>query len=320
MSNKWSLEEEKYLIDNWSDTQLNVIARALNRNESSIVKKAQRLGLSKNESVGLKKRWTTEEENILYEFYQHKPISELLIFLPGRTRESIIKKAKQLGVNAENRYWSESEVTYLEEKWGVIPVDNIAKKLNRSKNSILLKAHKIGLREQVLANGEYLTPKDIASILSVGTRTVYCWMDKGCIKYRRLKINSLKKYQIKISSFIKFLEDYQEKWDTRTADIKYIKSCFITCREKGTNQTPEWLLYKMEADKQKKCSFSRKQWTVKEKIKLKGMVDKGISYKEIAALLNRSFYSIQGKITSIRTEVLQTELMFPAGISEVNRL
>lgn len=320
MSNKWSLEDEKYLVNNWSTTELDIIIGVLNRSGDSIIRKAQRLGLSKDQNKLAKKKWSPEEEKVLYDFYQLKPISELLTLLPGRTRESIIKKAKQLGVNSENRYWSESEVVYLEEKWGVIPVENIARKLNRTKSSILLKAHKIGLREQVLANGEYLTPKDIATILSVGTRTIYCWMDKGLIKYRRLKINSIKKYQIKISSFAQFLEAYKEKWDSRIADIDYIKACFLTGREKGNNHTPEWLLNKIEEDKHNRHSFSRKQWTVKEKVKLKGMADSGISYRNIAALLNRSFYSIQGQMTSIRTERLKSEIMLQAGISEVSRL
>jgi DNA-binding CsgD family transcriptional regulator len=297
---RWTFEDEKYLQDNWRQADLSFIVKTLNRTENSVIKKAQRIGLDtlKAPDKHLKKKWTAAEEKILQEYYSVKPICELLGFLPDRTKDSVIKKAKQLGINSENRHWSEEEILYLEEKWGVIPVENIAKKLGRTKNGVLLKAHKIGLREQVIANGEYLTPKDIATILGAGTRTVYNWMGKGYLKYRRLKINSVKKYQITIDNFNLFLENYQDKWDSRTADIKYINSCFITGSHKGTSQTPEWLESKIKLDKQKKSQLCRKQWTVKEEATLKSMINTGKTYREIAELLDRSFYSVQGKVAS----------------------
>jgi transposase len=268
----------------------------------------------------VKKRWSPEEEKVLCELYSIKPTKELLEFLPGRTKDSVIKKAKLLGLNGENRHWSEEETVYLEEKWGVIPVENIAKKLGRTKNAVLLKAHKIGLRDQVIANGEYLTPKDISSILGVGAKTVYNWMDKGYLKYKRLKINSVKKYQITIANFKKFLESYQEKWDTRAADITFINACYVTCSDKVSNQGVEWLMNKVEMDKQKQRPLSRKQWTVKEEITLKSMINRGITCKEIAKLLNRSFYSVQGKITSKRHERLNYNTTISKTMAELNQV
>lgn len=300
LGSKWSSEEEKYLIDNWCKSDIGIIMEELNRTEDSITRKAQRLGLAKGPKDCLKKRWTTTEEKIIYEFYQLKSVNELLTYLPGRTRESIVKKAKQLGLSSENRYWSEEQVAYLEEKWGVLPVENIARKLERTKSAILLKAHKIGLREQAIANGEYLTPKYISSVLAVGVRTVYSWMDNGYLKHRKLKINSIKKYQITISNLKLFLENYQGKWNACAADIAFIKMCFTTSRDKGKNHVPEWLIRKIELDKQRKPSLCRKQWTIKEEITLSSMINRGVTCKEIAALLNRSFYSIQGKVSSKR--------------------
>lgn len=303
---KWTLEEEKYLYENWGLTDISIIMKELSRTEDSIVRKAQRLGIytKKAPNEYKKKKWSADEENILYEFYKVKPMNEILILLPNRTRESIIKRAKLLGINNKNKSWSEEETCYLEEKWGIIPVENIAHKLGRTKNGVLLKAHKIGLREQAIANGEYLTPKNIASILSVGTRTVYNWMDKGYLKYKKLKVNAIKRYQITICRFKKFLEEHQDKWDARTADINYINTCFITSREKNNSKVPEWLFRKIELDKQRQDLHCRKQWTVKEQMSLKSMVEGGKSCKEIAVLLNRSLYSVQGKVASRINEFL----------------
>jgi hypothetical protein len=297
---RWRLEEEKYLSENWGQVDFSVLMETLNRTEDSIIRKAQRLGLNtlKEPDMCIKKKWSTGEERILKELYNSISMQEMLSLLPDRTKDSVIKKAKQLGLSRENRHWSDEEIMYLEEKWGVIPVENIAKKLGRTKNGILLKAHKIGLREQAIANGEYLTPKDIASVLGVGTRTVYNWMGKNFLNYRRLKINSVKKYQITVESFKLFLEKNQEKWDSRTSDMKFISSCFICASHKGNAEVPKWLSVKMKLDKQKKSQLQRKQWTIKEEATLRSMLGTGKTYKEIAELLNRSFYSVQGKVAN----------------------
>lgn len=304
--NRWTLEEEKYLLDNWDQENIDIIMKKLNRTKDSIIRKAQRLGINTSKTSGdrIKKKWSEEEEKILYEYYNVKSTKEIAKLLPGRTRKSIIKKAKQLGLNSINVHWSEEEIIYLEEKWGIIPVENIAKKLGRTKNGVLLKANKIGLREQVIANGEYLTPKNVASILAVSTKTVYNWMERGYLRYKRLKVNTIKKYQITVCYFKAFLENYQDKWDTRTADMKLINACFITSKEKNCTQIPDWLKRKIEMDKQRKGITSRRKWTVKEEIALKSMIQRGKSYKEIAYLLNRSLYSIQGKMTGTMSEFL----------------
>lgn len=304
--NKWSLQEEKYLKDNWGQATLKTIMKVLNRTEDSVVRKAQRLGLvvRKEPKEYLKKRWTDEEDKLLIEFYNIKAINELTAVLSSRTKESIIKRAKLLGLNCEKRQWTGDETTYLKEKWGLAAIEKIAKKLGRTKSAVLLKAHKIGLREQIIANGEYLTPKDISTILTVSTKTVYNWMNKGYLKYRKLKINSVKKYQISIENLIDFLKNHQEKWDTRTADVKYINVCCLTCRDKEHMNITEWLINKMEQDKKKKSVLYRKYWTVKEISSLKSMLKVGKSCKEIAVVLNRSFFSVQGKISSKNHEYL----------------
>lgn len=322
MVKKWSFEEQKYLSENWGQVELRVIMEVLDRSYDSVVRKAQRLELDSNKypKENLTNRWSEQEENVLYSFYQVKPMNELILLLPNRTRESIIKKAKQLGLNCENRHWLTEEVTYLEEKWGVMTIENIAKKLARTKNAVLLKAHKIGLREQIIANGEYLTPKDISNILAVGTRTVYNWMDKNYLNYKKFRINSIKKYQISIDNFKLFIEEHEDKWNTRTADIKFITSCYTTFRDIASTKVPEWLQQKINVDKHKKPRGCRKQWTIKEENRVKSMINGGKTCKEIALLLNRSFYSVQDKISSKRHEYFQSNNITSSSLKEMDQV
>lgn len=319
--NKWKTEEENYLKEKWGQVVLEVIMRDLGRTEDSIARKAHRLGLQtrKEPSEYLKKRWTEQEDNLLNKFYHIKPIIELEKILTGRTKESIIKRAKSLGLNSEKRHWTEEEIAYLKEKWGISPVEKIAKKLSRTKSAVLLKAHKIGLREQAIANGEYLTPKDISVILGVGTRTVYNWMEKEYLGYRRLKINSVKKYQISSYNFIKFLKEHQEKWNSRISDMNYINACCITGRVNEVVQIPEWIVQKISADKMGKPILKRKFWTVKEVNLLKTMLGGGKTKKEIAVELKRSFFSVQSKISLNRSRSLLSMEGISIKLEDLNR-
>ena len=322
MVRRWSNEEEMYLIDNWDVKDISVLMKTLDRTEDSIVRKAERLGLNvhKDPNEYLRKRWSEEEDKILLELYHSVSTEELLKLLPNRTKGSIIKRAKALCINEENRRWLDEEVTYLEEKWGIISVDCIAKKLGRTKNAILLKAHKIGLREQSIANGTYLTPKDISSVLGVGTRTVYNWMKLGYLKYKRLKVNSVKKYQITTSNFKMFLESYQDKWDARNADIVFINCCFTTCRSSEASNLPNWLMDKVKLDKQKETLKLVKPWTVKEEAVLQCMINIGKTHQEIACILKRSVFSVRGKAYSKKREQLYDNVIIPINTNKINKI
>jgi len=44
-----------------------------------------------------------------------------------------------------NRRWTEKEIEYLSSKWGNMPIEKIAKNLNRSVTAVFIKKNRLGL-------------------------------------------------------------------------------------------------------------------------------------------------------------------------------
>ena len=60
--------------------------------------------------------------------------------------------------------WSEEEINYLYNNWGIVSVETISKNLGRSKDAIRVKRSKLGL-ERFLDSGDYITMHQLMQIL-----------------------------------------------------------------------------------------------------------------------------------------------------------
>lgn len=302
MKKKWIQKEVQYLTDNWNKESLENIMEKLGRTEDSIVRKARRLGLNVNKAEDeiLKRRWKEEEDKYIVESYGASTVEEISQKL-GRSVYAVRKRAIAIGVTCEAKRWSEEEMEFLNEKWGILNLDTIAQKLNRSRNSILIKAYQMSLREQVAANGIYLTPNDISSILGINIRTLYSWIWNGCLGHRKFKVGKKKKYQIAVEDLCRFIEEHQNKWNSQKADITQIKSYYSSYFIARNNtftirgDMPDWMQEKIARDKN---GFREhfKPWTTKEEMELLHMVEEKHSYKDICIKLDRSVESVKAKL------------------------
>jgi hypothetical protein len=306
MRRKWSDSEIQFLKKNWGIMPFEQITGTLERSNDSVLRKARRLGLDvrKKEEEKVKRKWKPEEDAYILENYKREPTAEISRHL-RRTEPAIRKRALYLGVAGEMVRWSEKEEEFLKEKWGILNLDTIAKKLNRSKNSVVAKAYQMSLREQVTANGAYLTPSNISGILNVNIRTLYTWIRKGLIKYRRFKVGRKTKYQITIDSFCRFLEGNRDKWNSNEADIVLIKMYLVSysIAEDGNlilkENSSKWLDEKIKADKQGYRKLL-KPWTTNEEKMLLHLIDKGLTYSDIGAMLGRSVGSVKSRVYLLR--------------------
>lgn len=306
MKKKWTREEIRYLTENWNAGMFKEIMESLGRTEDSIMRKARRLGLAmhKKEDDLKKRRWTGEEDKFIINYYKKMPSEEIASYT-GRTASAVRKRAQALKLSAEVSRWSREEEQILFEKWGMVNIDTIARKLNRSRNAVLLKACHMSLREQVTANGTYLTPADIGNILDIKIRTLYTWMRNGLIKYRKFKVGKKMKYQITVDAFCKFLKEHKNKWDSKEADIGLIKSYFSSyfINEDGTllfrEKSIAWLEEKITKDKQEYRKLM-KPWTTREEKELVNMLEAGCTHKEICCKLGRSVGSTKTKIYTLK--------------------
>jgi DNA-binding CsgD family transcriptional regulator len=305
MKKRWTQDEVLFLKENWGNLRLEAIIATLGRTEDSIARKAMRVGLDthKKDDEILKKRWTQEQDNFLIKNYKVLSIEEIVKHI-DRTANAIEKRAVTLGIASALKRWTKDEEMFLKEKWGIICLSTIAKRLNRSTSAVMLKAHKLSLKEQITASGTYLTPADIGNILGINKRTIYTWIDKEYIKYKKFKIGKKKMYQVTIDDLCEFMKVHKELWDSGKADMQQIKSYYISYslssngKLKVQEDLPNWLIEKINKDKEE-FKILYKPWTTGEERELIDMTSLNYRYKDICARLGRSMESIKTKVYNL---------------------
>ena len=304
----WKAEEEKYLLENWKREPLSQIINFLGKTKDSVIRKAGRMGLNicKDPNELIKKKWTIEEDQYMIDNY-NLLLLETLIKDLNRSRHSILKRAQYLNLTVKLRHWTENEINYLEENWGIVNIKSMSKKLNRTTDAISLKACQLSLREQILANGHFLTPKCISEILNINVRIIYSCMFDGLLNFREFNVRKKIKYQISVGSFLDFLKNNLTIWDSKIADLQTIKSYYSSYKISRndtfsvTISLPDWLQSKIQDDANK-ASFNRHnlQWTIAEDELLSKLAKMGCSFDEISIRLNRTPSSIKSRFYTIR--------------------
>ena len=80
------------------------------------------------------------------------------------------------------RNWSQEELNYLEEKWGTISVTALCKRLNRSRNAIMVNVNRLGLNA-FYDSGDYITMHQL--IIALGySHGADTYKNKSWIKNR----------------------------------------------------------------------------------------------------------------------------------------
>ncbi len=313
----WKKEEEKYLIENWKIKSLSQIMEFLHKTKDSVIRKAGRMGLNicKDPNEIIKKKWTIDENQYMISNYNLLSLENLMNDL-NRSRYSILKRAQYLNLTLKLRHWNEYEINYLEENWGIKSIKSISRKLNRSVDAVSLKACQLSLREQILANGYFLTPKCISEILNINVRIIYNCMFNGLLNFRKFNVRKKIKYQISVDLFLDFLKNNLTIWDSKVADMQTIKSYYsnynITRNDTFSVNIslPNWLQIKIQEDSNK-ISFNRHnlQWTIDEDKLLGNLIKIGYSFDEISIRVNRTPSSIKSRFYLIRNNSFNSEFM-----------
>lgn len=186
------------------------------------------------------------------------------------------------------KYWTDDEISFLEEKTGVMKITTIAEKLGRSVSSVELKMKRLGISDTKLQTG-MLTLNELAGIINVDNHTVYRWSKKHGLKVLK-KITSKKQYYhlVDINDFWKWAEKNKEK-------INFSKiEPFSLCPE------PHWFDEERKKDYQSIPKRQAAKWTEYEDKRLIDLVNGNYTQMEIADLLNRSEHAIQRRLSRLR--------------------
>lgn len=186
------------------------------------------------------------------------------------------------------KLWTNEETRYLEEKWGVISIAAIAKKLGRSVIAVKQKASYIGLGD---ASTHYdgLTLGQLSLVLDVGYSTLKYW-----IKMHELPV----KYKVFTEKKKICVVRYDDFWKW-AAEHKH-RINFARIESGSIGLEPNWVKEKRAADHikvQKIKKSNNNAWTEEEDNILKGMLNAYCyTYPQIAERLKRSEAAIKTRI------------------------
>lgn len=137
----WSEEKIKFLKENINRMPLSKISKELNISYYQIMVEVKKLGLTYQSN-----RWTEEEEKILTELSSKCFIKDIAKVL-GRSEGSIISKAKQMGLDyvTLTKKYTQEELDYIKNNWGIVPVNEMARTLKVSRNMIQTQADSMNL-------------------------------------------------------------------------------------------------------------------------------------------------------------------------------
>lgn len=171
------------------------------------------------------------------------------------------------------REWTEEEEKYLISKYLSHSFKTIAKKLNRSENSVKRKAVKMGLYKR----SDLFGIKTFAECLNTDSRVIYRWINKYDMPCNNIKYDGINHYNIDLVLFWQWAEQHKNliNWS------KY---------NRGTLPLePEWV----QTEKNNcKCPKNRDRWTDQDIRMIRSLLRSGKSYKEIALKMGRTYYSI----------------------------
>ncbi|KAA0549964.1 helix-turn-helix domain-containing protein [Bacillus sp. BGMRC 2118] len=178
------------------------------------------------------------------------------------------------------RFWTSHEINILKDNVGTLKISTLARKLNRSEQSVLLKMKRLGIANTKEQNG-LLTVGRLASILKVDRNTVCCWIRNHGLKCIK-KVSRSKKafWFIENSDFWNWAEQNKQRINFSKVEIHAIPP------------EPKWVEVERGISKSVR---NYKIWTKREEIVLIELITKGKTYQEVAAELNRTSISIERK-------------------------
>lgn len=170
--------------------------------------------------------------------------------------------------------WTANEETYMERYYLSQPAKKTAEKLNRTIPSVKRKAAKMGLNHYTSS----FNAKAVANCFNVDISVIKRWIEKFGLPCKKVRCDTQTRYIIDIATFWKWAEEHKDiiNWS------RYER--LTMCPE------PNWL---EETIKNYNTPKSRNRFTEQEVVSVKGMLHRGLNYKEIALQMGRSYYSIK---------------------------
>ena len=132
----WTPQEDQYLRECYQQQSCSQMAHALGRTVLAVKARAVTLGLRAKVPD-----WTEDEVNIIWDSYGTVSLDVIATNL-GRTRAAVAKKARKIGL-IRFRHWSQEDTKRLEKWFPSCTVQEIARRLDRSVDSVRRKMRQL---------------------------------------------------------------------------------------------------------------------------------------------------------------------------------
>lgn len=187
--------------------------------------------------------------------------------------------------------WSEQEVIYLQDNWGTLSIEYIAKKLKRSKVAISNRANKLGLGDSRLSGGR-VSLSQFVKATGITSYTVKEKWTKAEFKLYKVKQGRFASNKIDLDFFWKWAEKNKKlvsfaKWEEGALGIE-----------------PDWVKEKRKADKINPSYINgNKKWTKEQDLLLIQMVKLGrYTYKDLANQFKRTEAAIKRRLYDLKVQ------------------
>lgn len=145
---KWTPEEDDVLRADYAALGARALAARLGRPTGSVSARAWGLGLVYSRA-NVPALWTPDEDAVVRERWAHETAEAIAARLPGRTVDGVTKRARLLKLESKRwgtgRRWTEQDLKSLQWQWGVMRLETLVKKYNRTPAAIRAKALELGL-------------------------------------------------------------------------------------------------------------------------------------------------------------------------------
>lgn len=199
------------------------------------------------------------------------------------------EQKRQLVPAAKAKYkWTSQEEYYLQDKWGELSINKLAKDLGRSENAVIVRAQRMGLGAHLHADHRVTANQLILAIYGgkqQGGWTINRWIENGLpVKKHRVRNSDFK--VLDIDDFWKWAEQHKELMD------------FSRMEENILGKEPDWVKQKRRIDIKEK--FNTSPWTDAEDKKLVYLLDQyKYTYDDLCRMMNRTEGAIKRRISTL---------------------
>lgn len=297
----WKKWKVKFLRENINILSLSQIQKELEVNYYQIMDKLDELGIEYDNNF-----WSEEELNILTELSSKVYIRELAKIL-NRTEGAIISKANKMGLSyiTLKKSYTDEELQYIKDNWGIIPVTDMARSLGVSRIMIQAQADKMNLPK--LGNNPYRK-----------------WTDSELSKLNKLaskkSITELARYFNTTNDAIItvahrngiYLNDDKIHWTEEDNAILRELAKTLDLSEIALKMNRTTSAIRLQAERQNIKIIPNKKniqsvWTDENNKELQMLVSEGKSLLEICSLMNKKDATVLKKARELNLDIKKEE-------------